>query len=677
MHKRIGIMGLALAGLIGAGTASAQQVRTNDVLAGCGTTSGCVVDSHVVWGDDETEVILDGPVFVRDGGVLDLRAGVTLRGQPRYAGVVAGKTRGTPGVVVVTQSGEIQANGTNTPAGVIVMTTAAVDNDGDGVADDLDGNGFEDQWPGFTAACANGGGADAPEGPDNILGTGDDDLGTCVLDATPTFLDAAPRVTPLAPLNGNGDANVALWGGLVILGHAPTNTDGATTTSGQVGQGVVEGLPVPGYPESDATYGGVEPHDSSGTVRYVSVRHAGDEIGADNELNGVTLGGVGDGTTFSYVEVYANFDDGYEWFGGTVHSDHLVVEYVGDDSLDIDQGYTGTTQFALSLSTFFNEHDCNNADCDTASGGLYGSESGDKSGEWDGDDCGGDCNLGGGQSLSPTGAGEFGPWPFSSPVIYNYTVMGNDLNSVHVNNVLTPAEFVPNDACTAADTPWDCCTGLDTGFCTASDNRGIQMRNGFGGELRNSYVINTGTAEGLDIAGGGTSGWEPPDNVCADTDGDGFGDLIRVVTSTFDDVAALVGPGDCSNGGAGGDDTEALANGDAISLGVNANANLNSNHYNDVITRTGGPSTGGVRGLKNEDISFDPQGGGNGVLDSTDRVAKINPRPTSTIGFLGAIGAGNQPIPDPTAAYRGAFPSSGTLWTTGWTVMNIAELLED
>ena len=110
------------------------------------------------------------------------------------------------------------------------------------------------------------------------------------------FLDDDCEQHPLAPLNALGKGNVQLWGGLVLLGEAPTNL--ANCAGQGNGIGIVEGMTVPGFPVADLVYGGNLPHDSSGTLRYVSVRHAGEEIGASNELNGVSLGGVGDGTVF-------------------------------------------------------------------------------------------------------------------------------------------------------------------------------------------------------------------------------------------------------------------------------------------------------------------------------------------------------------------------------------------
>jgi hypothetical protein len=268
-------------------------------LPGLRADAQTVVNSNVTANTTWSGVIvLEGAIFVNNNATLTISPGTIVRGQPRTGPVIPGNPAGTPGALIVTQSGTIIANGT--PNNPIIMTTAAVDNNADGVPDDDDANGFRDPW--------------AP---------GD------------TFYDANPKTQPLSPLNTAGGANVALWGGLVVLGFSSTNLSDPCGT----GQGTctVEGLTVPGFPVADATYGGTDDADSSGSLSFISVRHAGDEIGNSNELNGVTLAGVGTGTEFHHIEVYCNFDDGIEWFGGTVNGNQLFVVFAGDDSFDLDQ----------------------------------------------------------------------------------------------------------------------------------------------------------------------------------------------------------------------------------------------------------------------------------------------------------------------------------------------------
>jgi hypothetical protein len=123
------------------------------------------------------------------------------------------------------------------------------------------------------------------------------------------------------------------WGGLVILGKAPISV------AGNAVEAQIEGVPAS---ETLGLYGGADPADNSGTVQYVSIRHGGAVIAEGSEINGLTLGGVGSGTTISNVEVFGNIDDGVEFFGGTVNVSNLLVAYQGDDGIDIDQAYKGT-----------------------------------------------------------------------------------------------------------------------------------------------------------------------------------------------------------------------------------------------------------------------------------------------------------------------------------------------
>ena len=140
-------------------------------------------------------------------------------------------------------------------------------------------------------------------------------------------------------LNGNlGQSDRGLWGGVVLLGRARTNTASGT--------GNIEGIPTT---EPLGIYGGTDDADSSGVFRYVSIRHAGSLLGPNNELNGLTMGAVGSGTTIEYVEVFANADDGFEWFGGTVNCKYLVSAFNDDDGFDWDEGFRGKLQFLFLI----------------------------------------------------------------------------------------------------------------------------------------------------------------------------------------------------------------------------------------------------------------------------------------------------------------------------------------
>jgi len=126
------------------------------------------------------------------------------------------------------------------------------------------------------------------------------------------------------------------WGGLVILGKAKNNKGTSVD---------IEGI-------SDATekgkHGGTDDADNSGTLKYVRVEYAGIPLGPDNEINGVTFGSVGSGTTVDYVQVYRSGDDAFEWFGGAVNAKHLLAVGTWDDDFDTDLGYSGKVQFGIS-----------------------------------------------------------------------------------------------------------------------------------------------------------------------------------------------------------------------------------------------------------------------------------------------------------------------------------------
>ena len=140
---------------------------------------------------------------------------------------------------------------------------------------------------------------------------------------------ASPNLTP--DIKG-------LWGGLIVLGKAKIS---ASLSGAQLNEVQIEGIPTS---DPNGLYGGTDDADNSGVLKYISVRHGGTEIGAGNEINGITFGGVGSGTVVENIEVIGNFDDGIEWFGGTVNCKNIVIWNAGDDGLDTDQAYRGTVE---------------------------------------------------------------------------------------------------------------------------------------------------------------------------------------------------------------------------------------------------------------------------------------------------------------------------------------------
>jgi hypothetical protein len=154
----------------------------------------------------------------------------------------------------------------------------------------------------------------------------------------------------------NGDLGIyarGLWGGLVVFGNATINQ--AADAGGNAASPkyeIYEGLaditdPVTG--EFLNRFGGNNDDDNSGVIRYVSIRHGGVKILPNKEINGLSLGGVGRGTTVDHVEAYAIADDGFEFFGGTVNTKYLVSAFCDDDCFDADMGYNGKNQFWLAI----------------------------------------------------------------------------------------------------------------------------------------------------------------------------------------------------------------------------------------------------------------------------------------------------------------------------------------
>lgn len=148
------------------------------------------------------------------------------------------------------------------------------------------------------------------------------------------FTTVADEIKPGQIASPNLDPTLeGLWGGLLIMGRA------RGSFAGDVQEIQIEGIPAS---DTNGLYGGTNDADNSGVLKYISIRHGGANIGEGNEINGLTLGGVGSGTVIENVEVVANQDDGIEWFGGTVSVKNALVWNSGDDAVDTDQAWAGT-----------------------------------------------------------------------------------------------------------------------------------------------------------------------------------------------------------------------------------------------------------------------------------------------------------------------------------------------
>ncbi len=198
-----------------------------------------------------------------------------------------------------------------------------------------------------------------------------------------------------------------LWGGIVLLGKAVLNTPSdAGGAAASPKYDIFEGLPdVVTGGQNVNRFGGGDDNDSSGVMRYVSIRHGGKILESNKELNGLSICGVGRGTTLEFIEAYATADDGFEFFGGTVNTRYLVSAFNDDDAFDADQGHSGQHQFWF---------------------GIQAADSRDKGFELNGE---------------PTGLAT-GAAPVANFTVYNATLIGAGVGSGGANNnVFTIREF--------------------------------------------------------------------------------------------------------------------------------------------------------------------------------------------------------------------------------------------
>jgi hypothetical protein len=406
------------------------------------------ITSDTTW-TSANDYVLTDIIYVKNGATLTINPGTIIRGEPED-----GSAPYTPGALVVTRNGQIDAEGT--PSNPIVFTTALLDSDGDGQYSDetYDYNTLID----YDAAIAAGA----------------------------AFLDDDPIGDPLSPGSGylsgtpgdqshiGADEYRGLWGGVIILGNAPTNIMditngklGKTTSTARddlddVFEGFIEGLDPDDTGNNDGVYGGSNPNDSSGTLKYVGIRHGGVNIAADNEINGLTMGGVGFGTLIEYVEVYCNDDDGFEWFGGTANCRYLISLYNNDDSFDIDEGFTGLGQFWFSLQI------------DDGTNGDHGGEHDGTNGAFDN----ADVDALNGHTVAGTGDKGFG-LPITYPTIYNATYVGagtseqmlkfdDSFGGDYYNSVFVGAEQQLIDSNDAGGDMTDRAAAADCGFVSNS-----------------------------------------------------------------------------------------------------------------------------------------------------------------------------------------------------------------
>jgi hypothetical protein len=185
------------------------------------------------------------------------------------------------------------------------------------------------------------------------------------------------------------------WGNLTIMGDALISATLDGTGTGQpdgTDTAQMEGLVARFEGDTLPLYGGGNDDDDSGVVQYVSLRYGGHVVSIANELNGMSLGGVGRGTDMEYIEIMNNVDDGIEIWGGTLNIKHVSIWNIGDDSFDLDQGFRGKAQFGLIVQGYCGDN-------------SQGSGIGDNCFEMD-------------------GAEDAAAQPYGAALIYNFTTVG-------------------------------------------------------------------------------------------------------------------------------------------------------------------------------------------------------------------------------------------------------------
>jgi hypothetical protein len=358
--------------------AAFEALYGGDYVAAAGTQA-----ATWTWAAADT-FILQELIFITNG-TLSIEAGSIVRAQPDAGGNF------NPGALTIARGAKIVAPGN--PAAPIIFTSAS------------------------TTVLSS---------PTRATGS------------NPTFWDNDPVGAPKSPLIAAG------WGGLAILGNAPVNSDrdGAglqdyfdvTGNTAAISNGTavtgtrsvqnddrfsLEGVPPASLAFTSGVdrFGGFNPTENSGVLTYVSLRHGGANLTLNNELNGLTLGAVGSGTTINHIEIWGNTDDGVEIFGGSVNLQYVAIFGVQDDGLDLDVGYTGTVQFLFVVA-----------------GGTT-----DKLGEWDGSYASETSINGGSYATGPVSPSLN---PVASFTVANATLIGNSngsfASSLHIRDQAAP-----------------------------------------------------------------------------------------------------------------------------------------------------------------------------------------------------------------------------------------------
>lgn len=438
------------------------------------------------------------------------------------------------------------------------------------------------------------------------------------------FWDKTPTTMPMPAVTvgstWQGSRNYALWGGVIINGDAPTNNANqvesnsvAGITNADAGLGLVEGLENFG---SLSTYGGINTDHSAGSIKFLSIRHGGIGLTADKEINGLTCYSVGTGTTIENVDIYCTSDDGVEIFGGTVNLKNINVNYADDDGFDVDEGWRGSAQFIFVLQGLID-------------GVLFG----DNGLEIDGEDK--NENQPNTVNTAALGAATIDPLPYG--VISNVTIWQQKTAS-------NPARFRAGYAGMIANSIFQNISGttagtglrvdgLTTNTATSGPSVGAvetepSARTNFGTglfQVRNNSVVGFSTGYTSFTANGVTMS------------------TAGVATGTF-------------------------------TTGTFAGIVLSLSGSNQLSSSTLYPSL-----LNRNSASRDSMFTGLTAAPNHTSAGSINPRPKSTAAaalYGSTLDEAYVPSPLVATGYKGAFDrTAASLWTTGWTALNLRGIL--
>ena len=300
-----------------------NNVRTSGPLAGKVT----MINTDQRWTANNV-YILNNLTFIEAPAVLTIEPGCIVRGEQKTSGGTGKLDPANPGSLIITRGAKLIANGTSeTP---IIMTCI----------DDPNVPGGVSTVPSSQNDGTNVGGVPNPA---RFNGTAVHSIDTAF--GGLIVLGKARVGIGAANASGTPDANVGApstdGSGTIIKGRGANYIEGFQAIDG-TDYGVAGSF-------SGGVYGGIDDEDCSGVIRFMSIRYGGFILSPNNEINGLTTGGCGRGTTIEFVEVFNNADDDFEHFGGCVDTKYVAGLFGGDDCFDYDEGYRGRNQFCVTM----------------------------------------------------------------------------------------------------------------------------------------------------------------------------------------------------------------------------------------------------------------------------------------------------------------------------------------